>query len=161
LTTTTTTTTTTQTHRCRIVMVHPAHAVRHAHHTTPHHTTPHHARTHARSYPVPPMEETHARTEVIIGNWMAARGNRDKVRARVRAHVRVHACACVGAWVWLPRLGTLHTRMPRGTHHTRCVARALHHDTPGTGSTTTNAARCGCAPPGADCDQGGVLHARL
>lgn len=32
-----------------------------------------------RSYPVPPMEETHARTEVIIGNWLKARGNRDQV----------------------------------------------------------------------------------
>jgi aryl-alcohol dehydrogenase-like predicted oxidoreductase len=33
----------------------------------------------AEMYPVAPKEDTYGRTEEIIGNWMAARGNRDKV----------------------------------------------------------------------------------
>jgi aryl-alcohol dehydrogenase-like predicted oxidoreductase len=33
----------------------------------------------AEMYPVAPKAETYGRTEEIIGNWMAARGNRDKV----------------------------------------------------------------------------------
>lgn len=33
----------------------------------------------AELYPVPPMEETHAKTEVIIGNWMKARNNRSQL----------------------------------------------------------------------------------
>jgi aryl-alcohol dehydrogenase-like predicted oxidoreductase len=33
----------------------------------------------AEMYPVAPNAETYGRTEQIIGNWMAARGNRDKV----------------------------------------------------------------------------------
>ncbi|KAG1670970.1 hypothetical protein FOA52_014359 [Chlamydomonas sp. UWO 241] len=33
----------------------------------------------AELYPVPPQEETAAATELIIGRWMASRGNRDKV----------------------------------------------------------------------------------
>ncbi len=33
----------------------------------------------AEMYPVAPKEDTYGRTEEIIGNWLAARGNRDKV----------------------------------------------------------------------------------
>jgi len=33
----------------------------------------------AEMYPVPPRPETQGRTEEIIGNWQAARGNRDKL----------------------------------------------------------------------------------
>ena len=33
----------------------------------------------AELYPVPPMAETQGRTEAFIGNWMQARGNRDKI----------------------------------------------------------------------------------
>ena len=33
----------------------------------------------AEIYPVPPRAETYGATEVFIGNWLAARGNRDKV----------------------------------------------------------------------------------
>ncbi|WP_250459600.1 NADP(H)-dependent aldo-keto reductase [Microbulbifer litoralis] len=33
----------------------------------------------AEMYPVPPRPETFGRTEAYIGNWLAARGNRDKV----------------------------------------------------------------------------------
>ena len=33
----------------------------------------------AEMYPVPPRPETQGRTEAYIGNWLAARGNRDKV----------------------------------------------------------------------------------
>ncbi|AMX03244.1 NADP(H)-dependent aldo-keto reductase [Microbulbifer thermotolerans] len=33
----------------------------------------------AEMYPVPPRPETQGRTEEYIGNWLAARGNRDKV----------------------------------------------------------------------------------
>ena len=33
----------------------------------------------AEMYPVPPSAETYGRTEEIIGSWMKARGNRDKV----------------------------------------------------------------------------------
>jgi len=33
----------------------------------------------AEMYPVPPKAETYTATETIIGNWLAARGNRDKV----------------------------------------------------------------------------------
>ena len=33
----------------------------------------------AELYPVPPRRETQGRTETIIGNWMKARGNRDRV----------------------------------------------------------------------------------
>lgn len=33
----------------------------------------------AELYPIPPKAETQGRTERIIGNWMKARGNRDKV----------------------------------------------------------------------------------
>lgn len=33
----------------------------------------------AELYPIPPKPETQGRTESIIGNWMKARGNRDKV----------------------------------------------------------------------------------
>ncbi|MGB5734751.1 MAG: NADP(H)-dependent aldo-keto reductase [Thiohalocapsa sp.] len=33
----------------------------------------------AEMYPVPPMVETQGRTETYIGNWLAARGNRDKL----------------------------------------------------------------------------------
>jgi aryl-alcohol dehydrogenase-like predicted oxidoreductase len=33
----------------------------------------------AEIYPVPPCPETQGRTEAIIGNWLAARGNRDRV----------------------------------------------------------------------------------
>ena len=33
----------------------------------------------AEMYPVPPEAETYTRTEQYIGNWLAARGNRDKV----------------------------------------------------------------------------------
>ncbi|MCW8125031.1 NADP(H)-dependent aldo-keto reductase [Microbulbifer halophilus] len=33
----------------------------------------------AEMYPVPPRPETYGRTEEIIGNWLAARGNRDRV----------------------------------------------------------------------------------
>eukprot|EP00775_Hariotina_reticulata_P014612 gene14612-14744_t len=33
----------------------------------------------AELYPVPPSRENNARTEIIIGNWMKARGNRDQV----------------------------------------------------------------------------------
>lgn len=35
----------------------------------------------ARSYPVPPNPETTARTETYIGNWLKARGCREKVRS--------------------------------------------------------------------------------
>ena len=33
----------------------------------------------AEMYPVPPNAETYGRTEEVIGSWLAARGNRDKV----------------------------------------------------------------------------------
>ena len=33
----------------------------------------------AEMYPVPPREETQGRTETFIGNWLAARGNRERV----------------------------------------------------------------------------------
>ena len=33
----------------------------------------------AELYPIPPKPETQGRTETYIGNWMKARGNRDKV----------------------------------------------------------------------------------
>jgi len=33
----------------------------------------------AEMYPVPPREETQGRTETYIGNWLAARGNRERV----------------------------------------------------------------------------------
>ena len=33
----------------------------------------------AELYPIPPKAETQGRTETIIGNWMKARGNRDRV----------------------------------------------------------------------------------
>jgi len=33
----------------------------------------------AELYPIPPSPETQGRTERIIGTWMKARGNRDKV----------------------------------------------------------------------------------
>ncbi len=33
----------------------------------------------AELYPIPPEAETQGRTETMIGNWFAARGNRDKI----------------------------------------------------------------------------------
>ena len=33
----------------------------------------------AEMYPVPPMAETCGLTETMIGNWLAARGNRDRI----------------------------------------------------------------------------------
>src|SRR6185312_3828553 len=33
----------------------------------------------AEMYPIPPKAETQGRTETCIGNWMKARGNRDRV----------------------------------------------------------------------------------
>jgi aryl-alcohol dehydrogenase-like predicted oxidoreductase len=33
----------------------------------------------AEMYPIPPAEETFGRTEEIIGSWLAARGNRDRI----------------------------------------------------------------------------------
>ncbi|WP_375055194.1 NADP(H)-dependent aldo-keto reductase [Zobellella sp. DQSA1] len=33
----------------------------------------------AEMYPVPPRQETQGRTETMIGNWLAARGNRDRI----------------------------------------------------------------------------------
>jgi hypothetical protein len=47
---------------------------------------------HTHRYPVPPMQETHARTEIIIGNWMQARNNRDKVSTRVACRVCCVVC---------------------------------------------------------------------
>ena len=39
----------------------------------------------AEMYAVPPRAETYGRSEEIIGNWMAARGNRDKVIVATKA----------------------------------------------------------------------------
>jgi len=39
----------------------------------------------AEMYPVPPMAETQGRTEACIGNWLAARGCRDKVILATKA----------------------------------------------------------------------------
>ena len=33
----------------------------------------------AEMYPIPPRAETQGRTETYVGNWMKARGNRDRV----------------------------------------------------------------------------------
>ncbi len=39
----------------------------------------------AEMYPVPPMAETQGRTESYIGNWLAARGQRDKIILATKA----------------------------------------------------------------------------
>jgi hypothetical protein len=66
--------------------------------------TPPCAHPYTHRYPVPPMEETHAKTEVIIGNWMKARNNRSQVgthqhTAHRDTHLLPHTAA-VGLLRW-------------------------------------------------------------
>lgn len=49
-------------------------------------------------YPVPPKPETQGRTEAIIGSWLAARGNRDKVMIATKVAGR-------GKMTWLRKDG--------------------------------------------------------
>ena len=52
----------------------------------------------AEIYPVPPKPETQGRTEAIIGTWLAARGNRDKVMIATKVAGR-------GKMTWLRKHG--------------------------------------------------------
>ena len=52
----------------------------------------------AEIYPVPPKPETQGRTEAIIGTWLAARGNRDKVMIATKIAGR-------GKMTWLRKDG--------------------------------------------------------
>ena len=52
----------------------------------------------AEIYPVPPKPETQGRTEAIIGTWLAARGNRDKVMIATKVAGR-------GKMTWLRKDG--------------------------------------------------------
>ncbi|MBM3542931.1 MAG: NADP(H)-dependent aldo-keto reductase [Alphaproteobacteria bacterium] len=53
----------------------------------------------AELYPIPPKPETHGRTEEIIGTWLAARKNRDKVMIATKVAGR-------GKATWLRRDGS-------------------------------------------------------
>ncbi|PSJ43925.1 NADP(H)-dependent aldo-keto reductase [Zobellella taiwanensis] len=44
----------------------------------------------AELYPVPPRQETQGRTETMIGNWLAARGQRDKIVLATKVVGRAH-----------------------------------------------------------------------
>lgn len=44
----------------------------------------------AELYPIPPREHTQGATETMIGNWLAARGNRDKVVLATKVVGRAH-----------------------------------------------------------------------
>jgi aryl-alcohol dehydrogenase-like predicted oxidoreductase len=59
----------------------------------------------AEIYPVPPKPETQGRTEAIIGTWLAARGNRDRVLVATKVAGR-------GKMTWLRKDGSL-TRQSR------------------------------------------------
>lgn len=48
-------------------------------------------------YPVPPRPETSTATEKILGRWLKARGNRDKV-TRVLLQGAPPLWCCGGAW---------------------------------------------------------------
>ncbi len=58
----------------------------------------------AELYPVPPREETYGATERIVGNWLKARGNRDKV---------ILATKVAGRSDWLPHIRGGHTCFDR------------------------------------------------
>jgi aryl-alcohol dehydrogenase-like predicted oxidoreductase len=58
----------------------------------------------AELYPVPPMGETQGRTEAYIGNWLASRGNRDKV---------ILATKVAGPGDWIPHIRGGKARLDR------------------------------------------------
>ncbi|MEZ5505420.1 MAG: NADP(H)-dependent aldo-keto reductase [Gammaproteobacteria bacterium] len=66
----------------------------------------------AEMYSVPTQAPTYGATETIIGNWFAARGNRDKV---------ILATKICGPGAWLPHIRNAETRFNR--HH---ITEALH-----------------------------------
>lgn len=66
----------------------------------------------AEMYSVPTQAPTYGSTETIIGNWFAARGNREKV---------ILASKICGPGAWLPHIRNAETRFNR--HH---ITEALH-----------------------------------
>ncbi|SHF57453.1 Predicted oxidoreductase [Microbulbifer donghaiensis] len=58
----------------------------------------------AEMYPVPPRPETQGRTEAYIGNWLAARGNRDKFVLATKVTGRGEANSGIGHVRGGPRL---------------------------------------------------------
>lgn len=58
----------------------------------------------AEMYPVPPKPETYGQTEAIIGNWLAARGNREQVVVASKVTGRSAANSGVGHIRGGPRL---------------------------------------------------------
>ncbi len=71
---------------------------------------------HPRSYPVPPRPETQGRTETYIGNWMKARGCREKVGLGERGRGEQ---GCVGHVGGARR--AMHARPGRSSHIGACV----------------------------------------
>ncbi|MCF7985052.1 MAG: NADP(H)-dependent aldo-keto reductase [Thiohalocapsa sp.] len=63
----------------------------------------------AELYPVPPMGETQGRTESYIGNWLADRGNRDKL---------ILATKVAGPGDWIPHIRAGKARLDRANIET-------------------------------------------
>ena len=73
----------------------------------------------AEIYPVPPKPETQGRTEAIIGTWLAARGNRDKVMIATKVAGR-------GKMTWLRKDGakTRHSAAQKSVKRSRRASSA-------------------------------------
>ncbi|WP_379072584.1 aldo/keto reductase [Mesorhizobium sp. UC22_110] len=113
----------------------------------------------AELYPIPPKAETQGRTETIIGSWMKARGNRDKVVLATKVVGRTasewfrggRTSRLVRADIFdaidksLARLGTDHVDLyqihwpdrdvPWGANPTRIGGTSPRADSPGGGET--------------------------
>lgn len=116
------------------------------------------------------MEETHAKTEIIIGNWMKARNNRDKVREAKgnmlgfrhtsTAPAAKETCLIIGSRQLLcvvqlqtqqQRFATLASDQPFSSRDPVEVVQSYNQQEAFSCHVTV----------GADCYQGGVLHAGL